>query len=105
LHWLLAKTDGLYLTSPERAVRERTGRYLVSLAEACRDVGGSLMVFGSPAQRSLLPGVSRDQAFEWAAETFRMALPALTDFDVRICMEPLSLSETDFVNSCDEALR
>src|SRR5437773_10526402 len=40
LHWLLAKTEGLHLTSPERSVRERTAEYLVALAEACRDLGG-----------------------------------------------------------------
>jgi sugar phosphate isomerase/epimerase len=53
LHWLLAKTEGLYLTSPDPAVRQRTADYLVELAKCCRDVGGELMVFGSPAQRRL----------------------------------------------------
>ena len=62
LHWLLAKTEGFYLTSPDAQVRRRTGDYLVALAEATRDLGGSLMVFGSPKQRDLLPGVSHDQA-------------------------------------------
>jgi sugar phosphate isomerase/epimerase len=105
LHWLLAKTEGLYLTSPDAAVRRRTGSYLVSLAEACRDLGGSLMVFGSPKQRSLLPGVTSDQAYEWAAETFRAALPAIADCGVTLCMEPLSTAETDFVNTCADAVR
>ncbi len=105
LHWLLAKTEGFYLTSPEKDVRQRTAAYLVALAEACRDFGGDLMVFGSPKQRSLLPGVTRDQAFELAADTFRQALPAIADLGVTLCMEPLSPAETDFVNTCDEALR
>lgn len=105
LHWLLAKTEGFYLTSPDRDVRQRTAAYLVALAEACHDFGGDLMVFGSPKQRSLLPGVSRDQAFDWAADTFRQALPAIADFGVTVCMEPLSPAETDFVNTCAEALR
>jgi sugar phosphate isomerase/epimerase len=105
LHWLLAKTEGLHLTSPERAVRERTGAYLLALAEACRDLGGSLLVFGSPKQRSLLAGVSRAQGFDWAAETLRERLPAIADLGITVCMEPLSPAETDFVNTCDEALR
>ena len=105
LHWLLAKTEGFYLTSPEKDVRQRTAAYLVALAEACRDFGGDLMVFGSPKQRSLLPGVTRDQAFELAADTFRQALPGIADLGVTLCMEPLSPAETDFVNTCDEALR
>ena len=53
LHWLLAKTEGLHLTSPDPAIRQRTADYLVELAKACRDLGGDLMVFGSPAQRCL----------------------------------------------------
>jgi sugar phosphate isomerase/epimerase len=103
LHWLLAGTQEFYLTSPDPAVRARTADYLVALAEACRDMGGTLMVFGSPKQRSLLPGVSPEQAFDWAAETFRQAMPAVADHGVSICMEPLSPAETDFVNTCDEA--
>jgi sugar phosphate isomerase/epimerase len=103
LHWLLAGTEGLYLTSPDPAVRSRTADYIVALAEACRDLSGSLMVFGSPKQRSLLPGVSKEQAFAWAAETFRRAMPAVADHGVSICMEPLSPAETDFINTCDEA--
>src|SRR5947209_4372072 len=57
LHWLLAKTEGYYLTTPDAAVRRKTADYLVALAEATRDLGGTLMVFGSPKQRDLLPGV------------------------------------------------
>jgi sugar phosphate isomerase/epimerase len=105
LHWLLAKTDGLYLTSPDADVRRRTTAYLISLAEACRDLGGSLMVFGSPKQRSLLPGVTAAQAYEWAAATFKAALPAIADCGVTICMEPLSPAETDFVTTCADAVR
>ncbi len=103
LHWLLAGTQEFYLTSPDPAVRARTADYLVALAEACREMGGALMVFGSPKQRSLLPGVAREQAFDWAADTFRRVMHAVADNGVSICMEPLSPSETDFINTCEEA--
>ena len=33
LHWLLAKTEGFHLTSPDAAVRARTAQYLVELAQ------------------------------------------------------------------------
>ena len=105
LHWLLAGTEGLYLTSPDAAVRARTADYLVALAEATRDLGGHLMVFGSPKQRSLLPGVSQEQAFDWAVETFRRVMPAVADCGVTICMEPLAPSETDFINTCADGSR
>ena len=105
LHWLLAGTEGLYLTSPDAAVRERTAEYLVALAEATRDLGGDLMVFGSPKQRSLLPGVSAQPAFDWATEIFRRVMPAVSGCGVTICMEPLSPAETDFINTCADATR
>src|SRR5271170_6864783 len=35
LHWLLAKTEGLHLTSADPAVRKATADYLVELGEAC----------------------------------------------------------------------
>src|SRR6185369_7241061 len=44
LHWLLAKTEGFYLTSPDAAVRKKTSDYLAELARLCRDLGGSIMV-------------------------------------------------------------
>ena len=46
-----------------------------ALAEATRDLGGELMVLGSPKQRNLLPGVTYDQALDYATEVFtRMVL-------------------------------
>lgn len=104
LHWLLAKTEGLHLTTNDRTVREATTRYLIELGHACADFGGTVMVFGSPAQRSLLPGVSREQAYENAAEVFRAALPEFADRGVKIAMEPLTPRETNFVNTCADAV-
>ncbi|MEM6320226.1 MAG: TIM barrel protein, partial [Bacteroidota bacterium] len=60
LHWLLAKTDGFYLTSPDEAIRRRTADYVVALAELAADLGGRVLVLGSPGQRNLLPGVDHD---------------------------------------------
>ena len=105
LHWLLAGTTGLHLTSPDAGGRERTAAYLVALAEATRDLGGDLMVFGSPKQRSLMAGVDWPQAFDYATDTFRRAIHAVADAGVTICMEPLAPVETDFVNTCEEGLR
>lgn len=104
LHWLLAKTEGLHLTTADAAVRRATADYLIALGNACADLGGDLMVFGSPQQRNLQAGVTREQAYDHAAEVFRGCLPALADRGVRICMEPLTPRETDFVTNCAEAM-
>lgn len=104
LHWLLAKTEGLHLTTSDRSVRDATARYLIDLGQACADFGGTVMVFGSPNQRNLQPDVSREQALENAAEVFRTALPAFADRGVKIVMEPLTPRETNFINTCAEAV-
>ena len=103
LHWLLAKTEGLQLTSPDAAVRQRTAQYLVELARCTRDLGGDLMVFGSPAQRRIPQGATKTQATDYAVDTFQRALNGFIENKVRLCVEPLSPPEADFINTCDEA--
>lgn len=104
LHWLLARTEGLHLTAKNESIRRRTADYLVALATACRDLGGELMVLGSPAQRRIPPGVSCKQAMEFAADTLRRALPAIADNGITVCLEPLTAAETDFLNTCADAV-
>lgn len=103
LHWLLAKTEGLHLTTSDVAVRKVTSDYLIELGQACADLGGTLMVFGSPFQRNVEEGMSMEQALANAAEIFKAALPAFADRGVEICMEPLTPKETDFINTCADA--
>lgn len=105
LHWLLAKTTGFHLNSPDAEVRRRTAEYLAEQVRCCADLGGSLMVFGSPPARKLLPGVSMDDAYQYAADTFRQITPVLDERNVRLCIEPLSPKETDFLQTADEGVR
>jgi sugar phosphate isomerase/epimerase len=104
LHWLLAKTDGLQLTSASEAVRIRTADYLTELARCCRDLGGAIMVFGSPAQRRIPAGATREETADYAIDTLRRALPAIADCGVKLCLEPLTARETDFLNTAAEAV-
>ncbi len=104
LHWLLAKTRGLHLTSPDPEVRRRTADYLGQLATLCGDLGGQVMVFGSPKQRDLLPGVSPDEAMQYAAEVIRLTLPALEETGVTLALEPLGPEETTFLVTTSEAV-
>lgn len=104
LHWLLAKTEGFYLTSPDRAVRTATSEYLQALAALCADLGGTVMVLGSPQQRNLLPGVAYDQAEQFAAEVLRDAMGACEDLGVTIALEPLSPAEGDFLLTAAQAV-
>src|SRR5436190_1030299 len=70
IHWVLVQTEGLYLTSPDQIVRAKTGQYFVDLVDFCADLGGTRIIVGSPKQRSLLPGVSYEQAWIFATQVF-----------------------------------
>ncbi|MFO0790428.1 MAG: sugar phosphate isomerase/epimerase family protein [Pirellulales bacterium] len=105
LHWLLAKTEGYYLTSPDPTVRRRTGEYLQTLAEVCADLGGKIMVLGSPKQRNLLPGVSYEDAEAYAVEVLHNAMAACKQYGVTLALEPLGPAEGDFMLTAKSAIR
>ncbi|MCA8993847.1 MAG: sugar phosphate isomerase/epimerase [Planctomycetaceae bacterium] len=102
LHWLLAKTQGLHITTSDEATRQRTADYLIELGHLCGDLGGTVMVFGSPFQRNLEEGVSTEQAMERAAEVFRKAMPEIGSRGVSLLIEPLTTKETNFINTCQQ---
>lgn len=104
LHWLLVKPPGLYITHPDRTVRERTSAYFLTLVDLCADLGGKVMVIGSPKQRSLLPGVSRVRAGDYAVEVFRPAVALAATRGVTLAFEPLGPAETDFMNTVAESM-
>jgi sugar phosphate isomerase/epimerase len=104
LHWLLAKTEGLHVTSPDPVQRQRTAEYLEELTRCCADLGGKILVFGSPQQRNLPPGVSAKQGAEYAEEVISRVLPVLEKTAVTIALEPLGPEETNFLVTTAEAV-
>jgi sugar phosphate isomerase/epimerase len=104
LHWLLAKTEGFYLTSPDPTVRRQTAEYLRALAELCADLGGKVMVLGSPQQRNLPEGLSYADGEAYAAEVLHAAIPACRQFGVTIALEPLGPAEGNFMLTAAAAI-
>jgi sugar phosphate isomerase/epimerase len=104
LHWLLAKTEGYHLTSPDAAVRKRTADYLADLALLCGDLGGRVMVLGSPVQRNLAAGVTMAQGMAYAADVLCAVLPVLETNSVVLALEPLGPQETNFLLTAAEAV-
>lgn len=104
LHWLLAKTEGFHLTTADETVRGETAAYLRALAELCADLGGKVLVLGSPQQRNLEPGVSQEQATDHASEVLKAAMPAFEDRGLTLALEPLGPAEGDFLNTAAEGV-
>jgi len=99
LHWLLVSPKGLYINGPDAAVRARTAQYLAHLVDFCADLGGRIMVLGSPKQRNVAEGVTYEQAWELAKEALRPALERAAARGVTMCPEALSPAETNFLNT------
>ncbi|MDB4476665.1 sugar phosphate isomerase/epimerase [Rhodopirellula sp.] len=97
LHWLLAKTQGLHLTTLDSETRARTTEYLKDLARLCSDLGGKVMVLGSPQQRNVPDDQSMQSAMENAAEVIRAVVPVLEETQVQIALEPLGHEEGNFL--------
>ena len=104
LHWLLVAPPGLSITHADGAVRRRTIGVMRSLVDLCADLGGTVLVHGSPAQRRVEDAGSAEAARDNALECFLQAAEAARAAGVTYCLEPLSRRETSFVNTIAEAV-
>src|SRR5437764_7754456 len=61
IHWVLVQAEGMYVNHPDKAIRERTAKYFCDLVDFCADIGGNIIVVGSPKQRNIMNGVSPEE--------------------------------------------
>ena len=103
LHWLLVEPAGLSVTDPDPRVRARTVEVVAALVRLCAELGGSVLVHGSPKQREIAPGethaIARARLVEFLAGTAELAQAE----GVVYCIEPLAPRETALVNTIAEA--
>lgn len=103
LHWLLLAPKGLSITSPDDAVRSRTVDVMRRLIGLCADLGGRVLVHGSPGQRAIPAGETRETALGRARECFAAAANEAERAGVVYCIEPLAVAETPLINTVAEA--
>jgi sugar phosphate isomerase/epimerase len=104
LHWLLVTPEGLSITSDDTSVRQRTLEVMRGLVELCADLGGSVLVHGSPKQRMIGENQDRVEAEKRAEEILRAVADHAGSAGVIYCIEPLSRAETNFITSLSEAI-
>jgi len=102
IHWVFVGPQGVYLTHPDKAVRAFTAEYLADLVRFCGEIGGKVLVFGSPKQRNVMRDVTYNKALCYAREVFEAALPRCEEYGVTICMEQLTHLETNFCQTVEE---
>jgi sugar phosphate isomerase/epimerase len=105
LHWLFVSPKGLHLTTPDAAVRKQAADYLKALADFCADLGGSVMTFGSPNQRSIEPPTTHQEAWKRARDVLASCADHLGARGVTLCLEALAPRETNFINTIAEAVQ
>lgn len=105
LHWLLVGPNGLHITTLDDAVWQKTTDYFFILLDLCSDLGGKVMVLGSPKQRSISAGQTKEGAWKRALELLSSVLDKAGNLEVTICLEPLSPAETDFINTVSEGMK
>jgi len=104
LPWLLAGPGKYSITTDDAALFAHTREYLKALVGLCRDLGGQVMVFGSPKQRSISPEQDAGAVRARVIALFKELSPVAQAAGVTICFEPLTPEETNFINTMPEGV-
>ncbi len=105
LHWLLVSPKGLSITGKERSVRQKTVEVMRGLVELCADLGGKVLVHGSPLQRKISPDDNPDEAWKRALDCFSEVAELTAQAGLIYCIEPLAPQDTSFVNTVEQAVK
>jgi D-psicose/D-tagatose/L-ribulose 3-epimerase len=104
LHWLMVGPKGLHVTTPDKAVRDRSWEYVRNLVDLCADLGpGGVMVFGSPKQRASTGGLSAGEATRHFIDGLAAMAPYANERGMTMLLEALPSHDSDVVTSLDEA--
>jgi sugar phosphate isomerase/epimerase len=104
LHWLFARTEGLHVHHPDAAVRLATRDYFLRCMDLCRELGGEILVMGSPPARAMLAGETWEEAVKRAREFFAGIMPDAEARGVVVAFEPLARHASTFINTAAEGL-
>ena len=104
LHWLLITPKWLHLTTADQGIRQKSWDYFLRLIDFCSDLGGGVMVLGSPRQRAS-QGNTPAEAAGNLQEGLARAAPHAAERRCEIAIEALPGKDTDVVNTVQEAVR
>ncbi len=102
LHWLLASPEGLHIASPDQAVRRRSLDHMRRLLELAGELGGGVLILGSPKQRNAV-GLSTTDAVSYLEELLLNLAATAQENNSSILLEALASGDTNVINTLEEA--
>jgi sugar phosphate isomerase/epimerase len=100
LHSLLYGMEDLGLFGDDTQFY-KTVEYFKLLSNVCSQLGGKSLVFGSGRNKG---DISYSNALDRTYKFLDSLIPTLEKNDVYICFEPLSIEDSDFINTVSESL-
>jgi D-psicose/D-tagatose/L-ribulose 3-epimerase len=110
LHWLLTAPPGLQIVTTNESIRLHSWNYVRLLIDLCADLATPgarkrpVVVFGSPKQRTSVPGSSAAEAVRFFTAGMADVASHAESRGVVLLVEALSPSQTDVVTSLAEAV-
>ncbi len=94
--------EGLSLTSPDAAVRDRAAGRLLAQVKVARRLGALLIV--GLIHGPVPPGTDREHALEWLLGGLGRVARAARGDGVRIVIEPINRYESNWLNTMEEVM-
>jgi D-psicose/D-tagatose/L-ribulose 3-epimerase len=79
--------------------------YVAATLPRCRQLGATVVVWGSAGSRNVPPDFSRDRAWDQIAEFLQSIAPIAAANNIIVSIEPLNRKESNIFNTGREALR
>ena len=106
IHSILKSPNSFfYINHPDASIRAETLQHLNALTTFCGDLGGKIIPLGASKQRTVLPELTHQQAWDYAVEVFKEALETAEERGVMLCLEPLTHRLTNFITKASEAVK
>jgi sugar phosphate isomerase/epimerase len=105
LHWLLSKPNGLHISTANEALRRESvdfAKHTVMLNAAMQ---GEVLVYGSPMTRNVEEGMTYEQAWKRATDSYREIAQECEKLGGILVLEPLGHVETNFLTSAEEGIK
>ena len=101
-HWLFLSPKGLHITTPDLTIRKRSWDHLQRLVDIAGELGGGVLVLGSPKQRNVI-GIPPKEALKY----LKRGLSKIAQYAVKrnstILIEALPKKYTNIINTLEES--